>query len=434
MGGTRVAVRLDDVLLAFGEVFEGGAAGILFVRAPGRVNLLGEHTDYTGGLVLPIALDLDVVIGFRPREDSTVRLYSVNHGQLVEFATDDEEYDPQDVWSNYFRGVSWVMAKNRIAERSGRRLRGLDAAVKGDVPEGAGLGSSAAFSVASAMALLAAAGVLPADGSDGWAVSRLEIARLCQEAENEFVGVRCGIMDQVASLLGRCGSAVFLDCRSMECEVEPLPFDGARLVICDTGVRRGLARSEYNRRREECEAGARAIRNLTGRESIRTLRDVRRDEFERVGGFLPNAVARRCAHVMGENERVTRGVRALRRGDVEEFGLLMNESHESLRDLYEVSCEALDAMVESARAIEGVLGSRMTGGGFGGCTISLVRKEALPAFMAEVVPRYQARLRSARGRAKCGRGRALVDRGASAFAVAPADGARFDRLHSASSR
>lgn len=411
-------VSTTGVELAFGNAFGIGSVaeddGFRFVRAPGRVNLLGEHTDYSEGFVFPCAIDLDVVIGFRPRQDRLVRLYSADYDEVVEFSLDRIEYDAEHRWSNYFRGVASVLLRHDIIGGRGGTLRGMDAAVKGDVPEGAGLSSSAALEVASALALLEAAGieVRRASGGGGESPSRIELARLCQEAENDFVGVKCGIMDQMISLLGQAGSALFLDCRTGAYELVPLPLKGLKLVICDTGVRRGLLQSEYNRRREECEAGVRLIGEILQKRAglapypepgvgvapghgtrrvIRTLRDVSRAEFEYVKGELPPVIAKRCAHVIGENERVLKGVGALRSGRAEEFGILMNESHESLRELYEVSCEALDTMVGRARRIPGVLGARMTGAGFGGCTVNLVREESVSRFLEEVIPQGQHR-------------------------------------------
>lgn len=411
-----MAVSTTGVELAFRNTFGIGSTaeddGLRFVRAPGRVNLLGEHTDYSEGFVFPCAIDLDVVIGFRPRQDRLVRLYSADYDEVVEFSLDRIEYDAEHRWSNYFRGVASVLLKHDIIGRCGGTLRGMDAAVKGDVPEGAGLSSSAALEVASALALLGAAGIEVRRASAGASPSPVELARLCQEAENDFVGVKCGIMDQMISVLGQVGSALFLDCRTGAYELVPLPLKGLKLVMCDTGVRRGLLQSEYNRRREECEAGVRLIGEILQeraglaphpepgvgaapdhgtRRGIQTLRDVSRAEFEDIKEKLPPVIAKRCAHVIGENERVLKGVDALRNGRAEEFGALMNESHESLRDLYEVSCEALDTMVERARAIPGVLGARMTGAGFGGCTVNLVREESVSQFLAEVIPQGQHR-------------------------------------------
>ncbi len=427
-----MAIRIEDAASAFRRAFgEAPARSLRFARAPGRVNLLGEHTDYTGGFVLPVALDFDVVIAFSRREDGVVRLYSANYDDRTQFELDRLGRDPRHPWSDYFRGVAWALRDRGVGGGCGRGLVGMDAAITGDIPEGAGLSSSAALEVASAMALLAAAGV----GVDGEAVSgadgagcgcrqtlsRAEVARLCQRAENEFVGVRCGIMDQMVSALGEAGSALFLDCRSLDFELVPLPFSDVSLVICDTGVRRGLAGSEYNRRRSECEEAEALMRGLLPGLALRSLRDVAPADFEKVRGRLPEVVARRAAHVIYENERVLRAVRALRRGDVREFGALMNESHESLRDLYEVSCEELDAMVDAARSLPGVIGARMTGAGFGGCTINLVSREAVPSFVSEVVPAYLERLRRVRGEAS-----PTTAAKPSAFAVSAAGGARYE--------
>ncbi|NPV79589.1 MAG: galactokinase [Firmicutes bacterium] len=384
-----MSIDRNEVEEIFARAF-GDAREMKFEKAPGRVNLIGEHTDYNEGFVLPMAIDRDIAIGFRLRDDNVVRLYSADYGQYAEFSLDAIEYDDKCKWSNYFRGVAHVFQKHGLPQKYGVVLPGIDAVVHGDVPKGSGLSSSAAFEVATARVLIAASGIGPIDP--------VEIAKLCQEAENDFVGVRCGIMDQMASVLGRPGHAVFLDCRDYSYELVSLPFQGLALAICDTGVRRGLAQSEYNRRRQECETGVGMIREMIGqrdprrKESIRALRDVSPLEFEEVKGALPPVIANRCWHVISENERVLANVQALKNGDIERFGVLMNESHESLRKFYEVSCEALDVMVELARQVNGVFGARMTGAGFGGCAISLMNAESVEPFIDHVIPQYREKM------------------------------------------
>ncbi|MDD4336614.1 MAG: galactokinase [Firmicutes bacterium] len=379
--------------------FPGSEDEVRIARAPGRVNLIGEHTDYSGGFVLPVAIGHDVAIAFRVRPDRNVRLYSCSYDQMAQFPLDDIVVSDDAPWSNYFRGVAWALIE--CVERSGdigvgrglsdcegldgqAHLLGIDAVIAGDVPEGAGLSSSAAFEVASAISLLVAAGMDPSVirnfESERAIEVRRRIALVCQKAENLFVGVNCGIMDQMASCFGRADHAIYLDCRSLEHELVGLGLHRAdvALVIFDTGVRRGLVDSEYNRRREEVEAGARMISALSGRGGIHTLRDIDVSLFQETRDALPPVVARRCEHVIMENKRVQDGVAALARGDLGAFGNLMWRSHESLRDLYEVSCPELDMAVEIARKTDGVLGARMTGAGFGGCTVSLVHRAALP--------------------------------------------------------
>jgi galactokinase len=338
-------------------------------RAPGRVNLIGEHTDYNDGFVLPAAIDMYMWVALAPRSDDRLRVHSENMNARAEFDLADRA--PRGDWSDYVHGVAVVLRD------AGHRVGGADMLVRGGVPVGSGLSSSAALEVATGFALL--------DGS-GMAVDRVELARLCQRVENEFVGARCGIMDQFIVCTGRAGHATLLDCRSLESTQVPLPGD-ARLVICNTMVKHDLAAGEYNARRAECEAGVRELARLLP--GVSALRDVSTEDFDRAGGTLPETVFRRCRHVVGENARTLAAASALERGDLTAFGALMTESHRSLRDDYEVSCEELDVMVELARGLPGVYGARMTGGGFGGCTINLVAAGAAPAFARSIAEAYQ---------------------------------------------
>ncbi|MFQ6059543.1 MAG: galactokinase, partial [Anaerolineae bacterium] len=331
-----------------------GRPPTIVVRAPGRVNLIGEHTDYNEGFVLPVAINRSILMAAAPRHDREVRLYALNFEEGAAFSLDHIEHDEKRVWSNYQRGVAQVL------QEQGLRLVGLEACIWGDIPIGSGLSSSAAVEVATAYTF---------QTLSGFSLDHAEMALLCQRAENEFVGVQCGIMDQFIACLGRRDHALLLDCRSLDYEHVPLPpplappklggTGGAAIVVCDTMVRRGLVDSEYNARRRECAEGARLL-------GVKALRDVSVEAFERRQGELPEIVRRRCRHVVHENQRVLDSVEALRRGDLAEFGRLMNESHRSLQEDYEVSCRELDLMVEVARQVEGVYGSRLTGAGFGG--------------------------------------------------------------------
>ena len=368
------AARLRSVLAAtYGE--DTACSEILVVRAPGRVNLIGEHTDYNEGFVLPAAIDRDVMIAARGRRDRAVRVRSLNYGEAVEFTLDGIAYDRDHIWSNYVRGTLKVLAE------SGAPLCGMDMVVTGDVPAGAGLSSSAALEVATAVAARAVA----ARAAAGFDLDGRDLALKCQRAENSFVGVNCGIMDQLASALGKAGHALFIDCRSYEYEPVPLPCD-YRIVICDTGVRRGLRDSEYNLRRSQCEEAVRLLRR--DRPDVRSLRDVSPEDLPDLEDHLPTPARERARHVVLENDRVLRSVGALRGGHVDMFGGLMVESHASLRDLYEVSCPELDAMVEVTLDMPGVAGARMTGAGFGGCTVNLVRDDAVDEFRRTVLARY----------------------------------------------
>jgi len=359
----RLASLASRVVAAFAREFGGHAA--IVVAAPGRVNLIGEHTDYNDGFVLPAAIDRHIVIAARPRADRVVRLHAADMGESARFDLDDIRPDTGRRWSNYERGVAWAL------QGAGYTLQGMDAVVAGDVPVASGLSSSAAIEVATAFAFQTL-GDLALDG--------VKRALLCQKAENEFVGMRCGIMDQYIISLGRRDHALLIDCRSLEYKLVPVPA-GVSLVICDTQKRRGLVDSEYNTRRNECEAGARAL-------GVPALRDVSVETFEARQEELGPVTRKRCRHVVTENQRVLDAVDALGAGDLERFGALMNASHVSLRDDYEVSCAELDAMVEAAWRQPGVLGARMTGAGFGGCTVNLVRDEAAETFQHGVAREY----------------------------------------------
>ncbi|GBD08462.1 Galactokinase [Candidatus Thermoflexus japonica] len=345
----------------------------LRARAPGRVNLIGEHTDYNDGFVLPIAIDRAIWVAARPRRDRQVHLIAADFGEEAVFPLDGLQPGGLRGWAAYPAGVAWAL------EQAGFRLPGMDAVVAGDVPIGSGLSSSAALEVAFATAWAALG---------GHEVPRLELARLCQRAENEFVGVRCGIMDQMAALFGRRGHALLIDCRSLETRLIPIPKEMV-VLVADSGVRRELAASEYNERRAQCEE---AVRRLQGRyPGIRALRDVSRAQLEAARGELPDRIYRRARHVVTENERVLRAVEALVRGDLPAFGEQLNASHESLRDDYEVSAPELDTLVEAARSVPGVYGARLTGAGFGGSILTVVRREAVQAVSEALIRRYEAR-------------------------------------------
>lgn len=343
------------------------------VRAPGRVNLLGEHTDYNQGFVFPMAIDAGIQIAGELNGTGRVNLYSLNYAAKESFLLEEITPSKSNTWVNYIKGVVWQFQK------LGLQPQGADLVIQGNVPQGAGLSSSAALEVAAALLL---------DALHGWGLGAVDLVKLAQKAENEFVGVACGIMDQFASMLGQKDHALFLDCRSLEYEAVPLPLEkqGYAVAVVNSGVRRGLAGSEYNTRRQQCEEAVQRLQNeLPGVES---LRDVSLVDLSLVNQ-LPDPLARRARHVVMENARVQQGVTALKAGELEEFGRLLTASHKSLRDDYEVSCAELDLLVELALEVPGVLGSRMTGAGFGGCTIALVPQTSLPAFEKTVSEEYQ---------------------------------------------
>jgi len=341
-------------------------------RAPGRVNLIGEHTDYNDGFVLPAALELRTWVSAAARPDRRLRVRSLHAGAALEFDLDDPAPAPRRDWSDYVRGVAVMLQK------AGHRLTGTDLLIDSDVPIGAGLSSSAALEVSTGYALLDLSGV---------AVDRTELARCGQRVENEFVGSRTGIMDQFVSCYGAAGHALLLDCRSLAFRLVPID-PSVRLVICNSMVRHELAAGEYNLRRAECERGVALLKSALP--AIRALRDVGAAELTAHAALLPELTLRRCRHVVTEDDRVERAGAALDAGRVEEFGRLMNASHVSMRDDYEISCRELDILVELAWRVEGVLGSRMTGGGFGGCTVSMVRADAVDGFRAGLAAGYAA--------------------------------------------
>src|SRR5689334_6480111 len=310
-------------------------------RAPGRVNLIGEHTDYNDGFVMPVALDFSTFARVSPRADRRLQIYSENFGEEVEIDLDDAQLAARRHWSDYPIGVAVVL------DRAGHRLRGARLEIRGEVPIGSGLSSSAAIEVATACALVA---------NSGLQIDKRELARLCRQAENEFVGARVGIMDQFVSLFGAAQHALLLDCRSLGFRLLPLP-DNVRLIICNTMVKHALASSAYNERRAQCEAGVKHLAQFLPH--VRALRDVTIEQLEEHRAELPEVIYRRCRHVITENARVLAAGDALERGDLHEFGKMMAASHQSLRDDYEVSCDELDLMVELAQKIEGVHGARM---------------------------------------------------------------------------
>ena len=363
----RAAHALPDaVVRRFSE--ELGSSPALLVRAPGRVNLIGEHTDYNDGYVLPLAIDRAVWLALRPRADREVRITSIDFDETACFHLDALAHGAP-AWSEYLRGTAWALA------RAGHRLCGWEGVLGGDVPIGAGLSSSAALELATARAFAALTDV-PWDA--------VGMAKLAQQAENEWVGMQCGIMDQMICAVGAAGHAVLIDCRSLATRTVPLPPDTA-VVIMDTRTRRGLVDSAYNERRRQCREAAAFF-------GVAALRDVEPDAFHARAGSLDPVIARRARHVITENDRTVAAAEAMARGDAAAVGRLMNASHDSLRADYEVSSPALDAIAEIARGLPGCHGARMTGAGFGGCAVALVERAASPAFTERVAAEYAQRM------------------------------------------
>jgi galactokinase len=359
----------SDMQAKFSERF-GGASRLY--RAPGRVNLIGEHTDYNEGYVMPVAIGLSCWVAIGSRDDRKLAIYSEDLDESVELNLASPELRPSHNLSDYPLGVAAIL------QQEGYSLRGASLHIRTDVPLGAGLSSSAALEVAVGYALLR---------SSGHEVEPLKLALLCQRAENEFVGARCGIMDQFAACHGQTGKALMLDCRSLDYCPLDLPRNVA-VLVCDTKVKHELASSEYNLRRTECEEAVTILAETMPQ--IRALRDVNPKELENHRSRLTQALYKRAHHVVTENERVKSAATALELGDVTGFGALMRASHRSLRDDYQVSCAELEAMVEIADQQPGVYGSRLTGGGFGGCTVSLVDSEHSAEFQLRVADAYHA--------------------------------------------
>ena len=385
VGGRRPATFLsaagDRASAGFAREF--GSRHTILVRAPGRVNLIGEHTDYNDGFVLPMAIEPAVWIAARPRRDSTVHALSLDLESPLTLDLTLLESSPEG-WGKYVAAVAWAFA------REGLLLNGWEGVVASDVPLGAGLSSSAALELATARLFAQLSGL-------EWEPWRM--ARLAQRAENEYVGVHCGIMDQMASAAAQRQHAILIDCRSLHTENVRLPARST-VVVLDTATRRGLEHSAYNTRRAECEEAARRL-------GVTSLRDATPELLAARAGSLPEVLARRAWHIVTENARVLRCVLALREGDLPTAGALFSESHASLRDLYEVSGTALERMVEAAEESRGCYGARLTGAGFAGCAVALVESASAHAFQEEVIARYARR----------------TDHHGLAFASTPAQGA-----------
>jgi galactokinase len=340
-------------------------------RAPGRVNLIGEHTDYNDGFVMPAAIAFSTYVAIAPRDDQRIDVHSRQFPEQFLFDLDKLPQQRIGTWCDYTLGVARELMSH------GEKLSGANMLVHGEVPIGAGLSSSAALEVASAFALL---------GEASSTLPRPEIAKLCRQSENNFVGARVGIMDQFVSCMGKAGHAILLDCRTLQYEAVPIPAE-IRLVICNTMVKHDHAAGTYNSRRAECEQGVRIL--ARSNPAIHALRDVSIDLLEQHARDLPPIIFRRCSHVIHENQRTLDAARAFSSGDLARVGELMAASHCSLRDLYEVSCRELDIMVGAAQDLSGFIGGRMTGGGFGGCTVNLVREETADDFAMQIATRYR---------------------------------------------
>lgn len=371
-------MNMKDLKQKFVEIYGGDENGLRVFASPGRVNLIGEHTDYNGGYVFPAALTMSSTVIARPRNDRQINLAATDLDIRVNACLDNLEEYKDLKWGNYQLGVADELQK------AGYKLTGCDMLFHDTVPLGSGLSSSAAIEIATAITL-----VILGNESNGISkeVDMIEMAKISQIAEHNYVGVKCGIMDQFASAMGKADHAIFLDCKDLSYKHVPLVLKGCKIVISNTKKKRSLGAVKYNERRSECEAGLEILKKaLPG---ISCLGEVSREQFEQHKYLIADEVVRkRVEHVIYEDDRVLESVKALKNGDIIKFGKLMIESHDSLRDLYEVTGVELDTLVDEALKIDGVIGSRMTGAGFGGCTVSIVREEAVERFIEQVGENY----------------------------------------------
>ena len=364
----------ENLKSEFAQIFEGNEPEHIYF-APGRVNLIGEHTDYNGGHVFPCALTLGTYAAVSKRNDRTLRFYSVNFTSagIIESSLDDLAYHKNAGWTNYPKGVMWAMKK-----RGYEMNCGLDILIYGDIPNGSGLSSSASLEVLT--------GLLLRETFSFSNLTMIDLALIGQDAENNFCGCNCGIMDQFASAMGKKDHAIFLDTATLDYEYAPVILPDAKIVITNSNVKHSLVSSAYNDRRHECEQ---ALHDLQKVLDIQTLGDLDEATFEKHVSAINDPVCqKRAKHAVYENQRTIRAVAALKDNDIARFGQLMNESHASLRDDYEVSCPEIDLLVEQAQKLPGVLGSRITGGGFGGCTVSIVKESAIPEFQESLRAAY----------------------------------------------
>lgn len=367
----------EAVLKKFEEIY-GNADGVKVYFAPGRVNMIGEHTDYNGGHVFPCALTIGTYAAVKKRTDRKLRFFSMNFDDLGVIESSLDDLTPSDAagWTNYPKGVMWAF--------DGRGMKmdcGLDIVINGNIPNGSGLSSSASLEVLTGFCL---------KDQYGFDVTNVDLAKIGQYSENNFNGMNCGIMDQFASAMGKKDHAIFLDTADLSYQYAPLVLDGAKIIVTNSNVKHSLVNSEYNVRRSECE---KALEELQTVVKIAGLGDLTEEDFEANKSAIRDEVrVKRAKHAVYENQRTIRAVEALKENNLKLFGELMNASHVSLRDDYQVSCDEIDVLVEEAWKVDGVIGSRITGGGFGGCTVSIVKDEAVESFKEKVGAAYEARV------------------------------------------
>lgn len=367
----------ETVLKKFEELYgDADGAGVYF--APGRVNMIGEHTDYNGGHVFPCALTIGTYAAVKKREDRKLRFYSMNFDKMGVVESSLDDLTPSDAagWTNYPKGVMWAFDK-----RGMKMDCGLDIVLNGNIPNGSGLSSSASLEVLTGFYLR---------DLFGFDVTNVDLALIGQYSENNFNGMSCGIMDQFASAMGKKDNAIFLDTADLSYQYAPLVLDGAKIIVTNSNVKHSLVNSAYNERRSECEKALEELKTVV---DIKGLGDLSEEQFEADKDAIKDDIRKkRAKHAVYENQRTIRAVEALKNNDLKKFGELMNASHVSLRDDYEVSCDEIDVLVEEAWKVDGVIGSRITGGGFGGCTVSIVKDEAVESFKEKVGAAYKERV------------------------------------------
>lgn len=370
-------IMKEKMIAKFKELY-GDGGDIRAYFSPGRVNLIGEHTDYNGGHVFPCALTIGTYVVARKREDNKLRFYSMNFDKLgvIESDLDDLVYNRSNKWTNYPKGVMWA-----LGQKGYQITCGFDLLYNGTIPNASGLSSSASIEVLTGTAM---------KDMFGFSIDMVEMSLICQFAENNFNGVNCGIMDQFAIAMGKKDHAIFLDTATLSYEYAPVKIDGMKIVIANTNKKRGLGDSKYNERRAECEKALEELQEVIG---IQTLGDLNEEQFEKYKSVIKDPVrVKRAKHAVYENQRTIRAVQALKDEDIEEFGKLMIASHNSLRDDYEVTGEELNTLVEEFLKQEGVVGARMTGAGFGGCAVSIVKEEYVDAFIENVGNAYKEKI------------------------------------------
>ncbi|OGS35173.1 MAG: galactokinase [Elusimicrobia bacterium RIFOXYC2_FULL_34_12] len=365
-------IRIKNIKNNFKKIYNRNCT--LLYQAPGRVNLIGEHTDYNGGFVLPVAIDRCIAVAAKPNNENILRLHSLDFNNTVSCKLNNIKYDINNGWANY------PLAVAKVLQEKGFKIKGADLVFEGNIPQGSGLSSSAAIEVVSCITFASISGLR---------ISKKELPVLCQKAENDFIGVKCGIMDQFVITNAKKNSALFLDCRNLKYQHIPFNNKNISIVIANTKLKRKLVNSAYNERRKQCEEGVKILKYFF--KNIKMLRDITTSQFEKYKFNLPSIIRNRCEHVVYENERVINALRLLKKNKINEFGILMNESHESLKNLYEVSCKELDALVYTAQKVEGVLGSRMTGAGFGGCTVTLIKNKYIDKVIKTMTKEYQSK-------------------------------------------